>query len=149
MTPDLTRRTALTGAVAVVALAACSSDDGGDTVAGSAPSSGSAPSDSGSASGTAVAALDDVPVGSAVSAEDDSGKPILVAQPTAGEAVAFSAICTHKGCTVAPGDGTLDCPCHGSVYDATTGGVLSGPAPRPLPQVPVHVADGQVLLGPA
>lgn len=61
--------------------------------------------------------------------------------------MAFSAICTHLGCTVAPAGNRLDCPCHGSVFDAFTGKNLSGPAPRPLPGVVVHVAAGQVLTG--
>jgi Rieske Fe-S protein len=53
------------------------------------------------------------------------------------------------GCTVAPAGAELDCPCHGSRYNALTGAVLQGPAPRPLPGVPVHVADGNVIAGSA
>jgi ubiquinol-cytochrome c reductase iron-sulfur subunit len=68
--------------------------------------------------------------------------------------LAFSKICTHAGCAVAlyraplyeptsqpPG---LACPCHYSVFDARTGGtVVSGPAGRPLPQLPLEIgADG-------
>ena len=68
-----------------------------------------------------------------------------MAQPTAGSVVAFSAICTHLGCTVAPQGKQLDCPCHGSVYDAFTGKVINGPAPRPLPSIPVTVQGGQVV----
>ena len=49
------------------------------------------------------------------------------------------------GCTVNPDGKELKCPCHGSVYDATTGAVKSGPAPRPLPKIAVHVANGDVL----
>ena len=77
------------------------------------------------------------------------GKAVVVAQPTAGTAVAFSAICTHKGCTVAPAGAKLNCPCHGSVYDALTGKVLSGPAPRALTSVPVTVKDGAVVASSA
>jgi len=68
-----------------------------------------------------------------------------VAQPTAGTVVAFSAVCTHLGCTVTPKGKELDCPCHGSVYDAFTGQVITGPASRPLPSIPVAVRSGQVV----
>ena len=95
-----------------------------------------------------LAQLADIPVGSAV-AVTLGGKAVVVAQPTAGTAVAFSAICTHKGCTVAPAGAKLNCPCHGSVFDAMTGKVLSGPAPRALTSVPVTVKDGAVVAGSA
>lgn len=139
------RRTVLAGAGAAAgafALAACSS--GNDTAA---PSGSGATSDTGNGQQAPLAQLEDIPVGGAVSAKDSDGKPILVAQPEAGTAVAFSAICTHQGCTVAPGEKELVCPCHGSAYDAASGEVLRGPAPRPLSEVPVHVEAGAVLPG--
>ncbi len=63
--------------------------------------------------------------------------------------VAYSAICTHLGCAVYAGlsqDGNIACPCHGSVFAPTEGAaVLAGPAPRPLPALPIQVgADGVV-----
>ena len=171
--PDISRRTLLNaGALTVgaTALAACgSSSDGGSSSSATAPvesgstsdtpapsdspspSDSASPSDSGepSSSGAgAVAglvALADVPVGGAVSATGADGDPLLVSQPTKGKVMAFSAICTHQGCTVAPGDGTLNCPCHGSVYDMATGAVISGPAPDPLSEVAVTVQDGEVV----
>jgi Rieske Fe-S protein len=61
---------------------------------------------------------------------------------------AFSATCTHQGCTVsAVRDGVITCPCHGSRFDARTGAVVTGPAPRALPPVPVVVRDGAVYAG--
>jgi Rieske Fe-S protein len=51
------------------------------------------------------------------------------------------------GCTVKPAGKELDCPCHGSVYNALTGAVIHGPAPKPLPSIPVHVTGNNVLLG--
>lgn len=142
-----------------VALAGCSSGSSSSAgssssgSAGSSSSTGSASESSGSSGAgndePVLASLSAIPVGQAIAAKDPSGKPIIVAQPTAGKAVAFSAICTHMGCQVAPAGAELDCPCHGSRYNALTGAVLQGPAPRPLPGVPVHVADGNVIAGSA
>lgn len=140
--PALSRRQLLAGAgagAAVLAVAACGSDgnNGGGTAAN--PRSGS-PTAAGSL--TSVA---DVPVGGAVSAEDSSGKPVIVSQPTKGDLVAFSAICTHMGCTVAPQGDQLVCPCHGSTYDLATGDNTGGPAPKPLAKIPVTVKGGKVV----
>ena len=95
--------------------------------------------------GGPLVALADVPVGGAVSAKSSAGDDIVIAQPQEGTVVAFSAICTHQGCVVAPDGNELVCPCHGSVYEAATGGNVSGPAPRPLPAFAVEVRDGQVV----
>ena len=50
--------------------------------------------------------------------------------------VAYSLICTHEGCAAAvqPGGMEIDCPCHGSRFDAN-GNVINGPAARPLPKL--------------
>ena len=54
-----------------------------------------------------------------------------------GELRAVSARCTHLGCVVRwnGAERTWDCPCHGSRFDVD-GGVVQGPAVRPLPPVP-------------
>jgi cytochrome b6-f complex iron-sulfur subunit len=136
------RAVVVAGGVAAASVLAACSGGSGTASGGSAGSGGSAPND-------ALVALGDVPVGGAVAAKDASGAPIVVAQPTAGKAVAFSAVCTHQGCQVAPSGKQLNCPCHGSQFDATTGAVLHGPATKPLPAVAVHVANGQVVAGSA
>lgn len=87
-------------------------------------------------------ALDEVPPGGGVILGDDH---IVLTRTSDGELHAFSAVCTHQGCTVATvADGTIDCPCHGSRFDALTGAVRHGPAARPLPPVTVVVLGGNV-----
>jgi nitrite reductase/ring-hydroxylating ferredoxin subunit len=139
------RRVLLAGAGASCALllAACGGGSGSNDSSDSSTLGGSSTESGGSAK--ALATLASIKVGSAVSAEDADGNPIIVARPTADTAVAFSAICTHQGCTVAPAGSELDCPCHGSRYNATTGKVLGGPAPKPLPSIAVSVRNGQVF----
>ncbi|MFC5379577.1 ubiquinol-cytochrome c reductase iron-sulfur subunit [Aquipuribacter nitratireducens] len=102
------------------------------------------------ASAEATVPLADVPVGEAV-VVDALGTRLVVAQPTAGEVVAFSAACTHQGTTVeAAGGLELFCPNHGSRFDAGDGAaVVAGPAPTPLPSVPARVEGDQVVLTPA
>ena len=83
--------------------------------------------------------------GSAVEFEE-SGSPAVLVHLDSGDFVAYSAVCTHQGCTVAYRGGQLACPCHGSVFDPANGAaVVSGPAGRPLPEVPVEVSGGEVL----
>jgi rieske iron-sulfur protein len=63
--------------------------------------------------------------------------------------VAYSAICTHLGCTVLPRlseQGYIVCPCHASVFDpAADARVVSGPANRPLPALPIEVSSDGVV----
>jgi Rieske Fe-S protein len=64
---------------------------------------------------------------------------VLVREPS-GTVKGFSATCTHQGCTVsAVQNGLIMCPCHGSVFSADTGAVVSGPATRPLPPIEIVV----------
>lgn len=157
----LPRRTVLAGGALVAgsgALLAACGGGGGTTAAATAttqsPSAtsssptSSSPSSSSAAGGAALAKLSDIPVGGAVVAKLD-GKPVVVAQPSSGKAVCFTAICTHQGCTVAAAGKQLQCPCHGSAFDALTGKVLQGPATAPLAAIAVHVQDGAVLVGEA
>jgi nitrite reductase/ring-hydroxylating ferredoxin subunit len=131
----VTRRALLASAgagVAAVGLAACS---GGQSGGGS----------NGGSSGGALTKTSAVPVGAAKVVGGD-GQPVVVAQPSSGKFVCHSAICTHAGCTVVASRGlTLECPCHGSVFDAATGAVEQGPAQDPLPAVAVKVAGGEVV----
>jgi ubiquinol-cytochrome c reductase iron-sulfur subunit len=55
--------------------------------------------------------------------------------------VAYSKMCTHLGCPVGlyqEQTQRLVCPCHQSIFDVLSGAIPEfGPAPRPLPQLPL------------
>ncbi|MGZ4545624.1 MAG: QcrA and Rieske domain-containing protein [Blastococcus sp.] len=92
--------------------------------------------------GHLLIALDRVPNGGGVILKDAG---LVLTRSADGAVHAFSAVCTHQGCTVATvAAGTIDCPCHGSRFDAITGAVRLGPAARPLAGVPVTVRAGNV-----
>ncbi len=61
--------------------------------------------------------------------------------------VAYSKVCTHLGCPVGLYEQQLEllvCPCHQSMFNVRNGAVPQfGPAPRPLPQLPLYFdSDG-------
>jgi thiosulfate dehydrogenase [quinone] large subunit len=96
-----------------------------------------------------VGAAASVPVGQGLSFTNAAdGNPAWVVHSSKSTFVAFSAICTHSGCTVQydPATSEFTCPCHGGVYDARTGQVLQGPPPAPLPPIPVHVDNGEIRV---
>lgn len=150
---ELSRRTALalggTGAIGgALILAGCAADGGGADPTTTDGGDGSAAPTTGAAdaAGEEVAALADIPVGGSIDATI-GGEPVLLAQPTEGEVVAYSAICTHQGCVVAAAGSKFECPCHGSVFDAATGDVEVGPALEPLASVAVTVDGDRVVAG--
>ena len=69
---------------------------------------------------------------------------------TVDNIVAYSKICTHLGCPAALYEQTTHrilCPCHQSSFLANEGAsVIFGPAPRPLPQLPITTnAEGYLV----
>jgi len=56
--------------------------------------------------------------------------------------VAYSKVCTHLGCPVGLYEQELEllvCPCHQSMFNVRDGAFpVFGPAPRPLPQLPIY-----------
>jgi nitrite reductase/ring-hydroxylating ferredoxin subunit len=95
-----------------------------------------------------VAASEEVSEGEAKSF-DVSGEEIAVAR-VEGTLYAFSDICTHRRCNLSMGgeiDGTtIECECHGSVFDMTTGDVLNPPATEPIATFGVREDDGQIQV---
>jgi len=82
--------------------------------------------------------------------DENQYKPPTLVGGTADGYVAYSMVCTHEGCLVSGRLGeNLHCPCHNSEYNPLEGAkVVGGPAPRPLPQLPIGVnqANGKLLL---
>jgi Rieske Fe-S protein len=64
--------------------------------------------------------------------------------------VAYTLICTHNGCDIddwLADDQNLSCSCHSSTFDPKDGAkVVDGPAPRPLPALPLKVVDGKLVV---
>jgi nitrite reductase/ring-hydroxylating ferredoxin subunit len=138
------RRTVLlgVGAVGAVAgLAACSSG-------GSGTSASTGGSNTKAAGNSDLAKSSDIPVGGGKIFADQL---VVVTQPTAGSFKAFSAVCTHQGCTVGSiANGLIMCPCHGSEYSITDGSVkrpaVPGSNQKPLPPKTVTVTNGEISV---
>lgn len=75
----------------------------------------------------------DVPVGSAVIVDN-----VIIAQPSAGNYVAYSTLCPHEGARITKVEGgEVRCMKHGSTFAIEDGAVLTGPAEKPLQPVAV------------
>ena len=102
---EVTRRSLVrgvaVGGLALPLLAACG---GNGSSNGSAPARGGSGGSGGSggASPGGIVATADVPVGGGTVVPDQQ---VVVTQPTKGDFKAFTAICTHQGCTVGKVDG--------------------------------------------
>jgi thiosulfate dehydrogenase [quinone] large subunit len=91
-----------------------------------------------------------VPAGSAATYSDPStGAPDILIRDEEGGLKAFSAVCTHAGCTVGYEGGTIVCPCHGGEYSAETGEVIAGPPPEGLAPKKVVESGGQIYAVPS
>lgn len=77
---------------------------------------------------------------------------ILILKPdgqpdNASSYVAFTAVCTHLGCTVQyrPDLEEIWCACHNGHYDLN-GNVLSGPPPKPLTEYTVAIKGQEIFV---
>jgi nitrite reductase/ring-hydroxylating ferredoxin subunit len=128
------------GAACAVALSACAGYGAG----GPAPAPAPAPPANPGGGPAPLAKVADVPVGGGVVLAAQS---LVVTQPTAGRFKAFSAVCTHQGCTVNEvAGGTINCPCHGSKFAVADGSPQAGPAKKRLPETAVAVQGDSVVL---
>lgn len=159
--PAVRRRTVLraagvggAGVAGAAGLAACGGSTTPPTTAGAPPSTPTSSTSSGSGtsgssgggapSGTPVKTAA-VPVGGGVI---NASALFVVTQPSAGQFKAFSATCTHQGCTVTRVEnGFIDCPCHQSQFDITTGRPTSASQARsPLPAKTATVSGDSVYI---
>jgi rieske iron-sulfur protein len=88
-----------------------------------------------------------------VKLEENAFKPPTDLALTDQGFVAYSAICTHLGCTVSwmankesPAASFTECFCHNSIFNPSQGAkVMGGPAPIPLAQIGVKVMQDGTL----
>jgi nitrite reductase/ring-hydroxylating ferredoxin subunit len=76
------------------------------------------------------------------------GKEILIIK-SGTKIFAIGNKCTHMGCKLSSGklEGeTIRCPCHGSVFNITTGEVVKGPAKNQEPSYTVTVENGELFI---
>jgi thiosulfate dehydrogenase (quinone) large subunit len=91
-----------------------------------------------------------LPRGQAALYRDPSdGRADIVVRHPNGTLSACSAICTHAGCRVEYSNGALSCPCHGSVFNSSTGAVEQGPANQPLAAKHVVEHGGRIYAVPS
>ncbi len=88
-----------------------------------------------------------LPVNSALMFKFGTGPAMLIHHED-DSWTALSAVCTHLGCTPSylPDKKEIYCPCHGGVYDARTGGNISGPPPKPLTLYKVSIENGKITV---
>ena len=76
-----------------------------------------------------------------------SGSPAVLFKSKTG-VYAYSAVCTHEGCTVQFNSASknLQCGCHGAVFDpGKDGTVVTGPTNKPLPKIKVAVEGAWIV----
>jgi thiosulfate dehydrogenase (quinone) large subunit len=99
-------------------------------------------------SGKQIVKLAQLPVGATFNfTHSAQGVPAVLFRTKAG-VFAYSAICTHQGCTVAYKKSTkrLVCPCHGAEFDPAAGAKpVAGPANSPLASLKVKVSGAWVV----
>jgi nitrite reductase/ring-hydroxylating ferredoxin subunit len=76
------------------------------------------------------------------------GTPILLVN-LAGAFYAIGNTCTHMGCPLSKGTlkgDTVQCACHGSVFNVKTGEVVRGLAKKSEPKYELEVNGDQILV---
>lgn len=143
--PSLTRRSTLraaslaTGGACALALVGCAPSASDIKAKGKTP--GAIPT-----GGTPhqVGKLSELPVGGTAAATAGDVE-VMLFRPDKTTILAYSDICTHAGCKVAPSGEHFKCPCHGSVFKGADGTVVSGPAKEALPRYAAGI-DGEWIF---
>ena len=100
------------------------------------------------ATATKIVKLASLKVGATKNFVLADGAPAILFRTKTG-VFAYSAICTHQGCTVAydPAKKTMKCPCHGAEFDPLKSAKpVVGPAINPLGAVKVAISGAWVIL---
>jgi thiosulfate dehydrogenase [quinone] large subunit len=103
---------------------------------------------SNAATATKIVKLASLKVGATKNFVLADGAPAILFRTKTG-VFAYSAICTHQGCTVAydPAKKTMKCPCHGAEFDPLKSAKpVVGPAINPLGAVKVAISGAWVIL---
>ena len=128
---------------AVLGQPASGRSSSGQPASAQPPSGQSSSSQPASGQPPSLALTSDVPVGGGKILAD---KKIVITQPRAGSFQAFTAVCTHQGCTVSSvSGGTVNCPCHGSKFSIANGSVVTGPAASALAPVSIKVQGTSIV----
>jgi Rieske Fe-S protein len=134
------------GAACAAALTGCTTYNANKGIAGGQPTQAGSATTPAASSGSGAATTSGAPVLAQTSQVPVGGGTILtsqkivITQPKAGSFEAFTAVCTHLGCTVGSvSGGTINCPCHGSKFSITDGSVVNGPATAPLSSISIKV----------
>lgn len=91
-----------------------------------------------------------LPAESAATYSDPAdGSPDILIRESDGSLKAYSAVCTHAGCTVGYEGGVIVCPCHGGEYSAESGEVIAGPPPEGLAPKQVVESGGKIYAVPS
>ena len=97
--------------------------------------------------GTKIVKLASLKVGGNYNFVASNGAPSILFRTKTG-VFAYSAICTHQGCTVkySTSSKTLKCPCHQAEFDPyKSAKVVNGPAETPLGKVKVAIKAAWVV----
>ncbi|MEV5576563.1 Rieske (2Fe-2S) protein [Spirillospora sp. NPDC052269] len=145
---DLARRGLLLGvsvAGAAGLVAACGTSSKDKATPSQTPTDNGGMTESGGpGAGTALGATSDIPVGGG---KVFPGPKVVVVQPKPGEYHAYTAVCTHQGCTVGTvANGLIRCPCHGSEFHIEDGRVARGPAGNALVEKAIKISAGKITL---
>jgi Rieske Fe-S protein len=100
------------------------------------------------AGGISIGTTADLPVGGSLAFSDSVGNPGFALQPKAGTYLAYSAVCTHQGCTVGYDQAAnqFACPCHGALFSGASGDVVRGPAKDPLQRYSIAESGGTLYI---
>jgi len=100
------------------------------------------------ATGKQIIKLADMKVGKTYNfIHSSQGVPAILFRTKSG-VFAYSAICTHQGCTVSYNATSkrLKCPCHGAEFDPANGAkAVTGPTQTPLAKVKVAVSGAWIV----